>query len=233
MEKLWSLESFGADGAHIDFVITQLPCRVGRSKENDLVIANLGLSRLHAVLARDISGQIRLMDENSTNGTFVNRQRVEGYCLLNENDIIHFASAEFKLRMHLVDQTTTLPFDEMHTMLMPDNMALSENFVTNEAEFDELIMGHGLSGAAQPIVDATTRQIMGYELLGRANHPLLPTSPIELFGLAEAMDRELDLSLAFRDFGLSKIAPRYTGHTLFINAHPKETTGKHRFRQPD
>ena len=223
MEKQWSLESVGADGVHTDFVITQLPCKVGRSKENDLVIANLGLSRAHAVLARDISGQIRLIDENSTNGTFVNRHRVEGYCLLNENDIIHFASAEFKLRMHLVDQSTEQPFDEMHTMLMPENTALSEHFISNEAEFDELIMGHGLSGAAQPIVDAVTRQIIGYEQLGRANHPRLPTTPIELFGIAEAMDRETDLSSAFRDFGVSRFAPRIFGNTVFINAHPKET----------
>lgn len=223
MEKQWSLESFGADGVRVDFVIAQLPCRIGRSKENDLVIANLGLSRVHAVLARDISGQIRLIDENSTNGTFVNRRRVEGYCLLNENDIIHFASAEFKLHMTLVDQSTVLPFDEMHTMLMPENMSLSERFVPNEAEFDELINGYGLSGAAQPIVDAQTRQVMGYELLGRANHPLLPHTPIELFGLAQAMDRELELSLAFRDFGTSRIAPHCTGYSLFINAHPKET----------
>ena len=223
LEKLWSLESFGADGAHIVFVITQLPCRIGRGKENDLVISNLGLSRVHASLSRDISGQLRLVDENSTNGTFVNRQRVEGYRLLNENDIIHFASAEFKLRLRLAEQNTVLPFDEMHTMVMPENMALSERFVPNEAEFDELIMGHGLSGAAQPIVDAQTREVFGYELLGRANHPLLPNTPIELFCLAEAMDRELELSLAFRDFGFSRIAPRMMGNTLFINAHPKET----------
>jgi EAL domain-containing protein (putative c-di-GMP-specific phosphodiesterase class I) len=223
LEKQWTLESFGANGAHVDFVIAQLPCRIGRSKENDLVIANLGLSRVHASLARDISGQIRLMDENSTNGTFVNRQRVEGYCLLNENDIIHFASAEFKLRLRLVDQSETTSFDEMHTMVMPRNMMLSENFVPNEAEFEELIGGMGMSGAAQPIVDALTRQIVGYELLGRANHPLLPNTPIELFGMAEAMDRELDLSIAFREFGLSTIAPRVMGNWLFINVHPKET----------
>ena len=223
MEKQWSLESFGTDGAHIDFVITQLPCRVGRSKGNDLVIANLGLSRVHAVLARDISGQLRLSDENSTNGTFVNRNRIEGYCLLQENDIIHFASAEFKLRMNLVDQHSATSFDEMHTMVMPTDVALSENFVANEVEFDQLIMGHGLSGAAQPIVDAHTRQIVGYELLGRANHPQLPTTPIELFGMAEAMNREVDLSLAFRDFGLREIVPHFKGHLLFINAHPKET----------
>ena len=223
MEKQWILESVSADGAHVDFVISQLPCRVGRSKESDLVIANLGLSRVHAVLTRDISGQVRITDENSTNGTFVNRRRVEGHCLLDENDVIHFASAEFRLRMRQVEEDTALPFDEMHTMLMPMAVNLADDTDTRKLEFDELIKGNGLSGAAQPIVDALTRQVIGYELLGRANHPSFPTSPIELFGIAETMDREVDLSLAFRDFGISKFAPRIAGNMLFINAHPKET----------
>lgn len=223
LEKQWSLESFGTDDTLVDFVITRLPCRIGRGKENDLVIANLGLSRFHAVLVRDISGQIRLIDENSTNGTFVNRRRIDGYCLLNENDVIHFASAEFKLRLNLVEQSPMQPFDEMNTMLMSRDMSLSERFVLNEAEFDELLSGHGLSGAVQPIVDAHTRQIIAYELLGRANHPLLPKTPMELFTLAETMGREVDLSLAFREFGMEKMAPRVKGKTLFINAHPRET----------
>jgi len=222
LEKQWFLESLGTDGGHQDFVIT-LPCRIGRSKENDLVIANLGLSRVHATLTRDISGLIRLVDENSTNGTFVNRRRIDGYCLLKENDIVHLANAEFKLRVRLVEQNNVQTFDEMHTMIIPENAELSENFMPNEAEFDELIRGRGLSGAAQPIVDVLTRQIVGYELLGRANHPLLPNMPIELFGLAAGMNRELDLSKAFRDFGISTIVPHFLGDTLFINAHPKET----------
>ena len=53
MEKQWSLESFGTDGTPVEFVIAQLPYRVGRSKENDLTIPALGLSRFHAVLERD------------------------------------------------------------------------------------------------------------------------------------------------------------------------------------
>ena len=162
MEKQWSLESVSADGSRLDFMIGQLPCHIGRAKENDLTIASLGLSRVHAVISRDISGQLRLTDENSTNGTFVNRRRVEGYCLLNANDVIHFASAEFKLRVNVAAKSAELPFDQMHTMLMPDNMALSDNFVPHEAEFDELILGSGLSGAAQPIVNARTREIVGY-----------------------------------------------------------------------
>lgn len=187
------------------------------------MIANLGLSRVHAMLTRDISGQLRLVDENSTNGTFVNRQRIEGYRLLRENDVIHFGSAEFKLRMRVVEQPCALPFDQMHTAVMPADMALSEHFAPNEAEFEELIMGSGLSGAAQPIVDASTREVVGYELLGRATHPRLPTTPIELFSLAGAMEREADLSLAFREFGISTFASYIRGNSVFINAHPKET----------
>ena len=221
MKKQWTLESAGADGTHVDFVITQLPCRIGRSKDNDLVIANLGLSRFHASIARDISGSLRLSDENSTNGTFVNRRRIEGYCLLNENDAIHFGSAEYRLRLRVLDDAP-LPFDQMHTMVMSDSLVNPGDLLPNASEFDELLMGNGLSGAAQPIVRARTREIIGYELLGRANHPHLPQSPIELFGLAEMMDRELDLSYAFRDFGIKRIIPRVGRHTVFINAHPKE-----------
>ncbi|MDR0578376.1 MAG: EAL domain-containing protein [Candidatus Accumulibacter sp.] len=225
MENQWALESVGPNGTRTQFLITKLPCLIGRSKENDLVIADLGLSRVHATLTHDITGQLKLIDENSTNGTFVNRQRIEGYCLLKANDIIHFAKAEFKLRLILVEQHSMLPFDQMGTMLVPENMALPENFALNETELDELIMGRGLSGAIQPIVEARTRKIVGYELLGRANHPRLPKTPIELFDLASAMDRETDLSQAFREFGVSKFARYVKGNKLFLNVHPKEMFG--------
>ncbi|MDR1936107.1 MAG: EAL domain-containing protein [Candidatus Accumulibacter sp.] len=222
MEDQWALESAGSDSKRTQFLITQLPCQIGRAKSNDLVLADLGLSRLHATLAADITGQLRLIDENSTNGTFVNRRRIEGYCLLKKNDIIHFASAEFKLRLIQVDHHSVLPFDQMNTMLIAGTKNLSEYFVPNEAEFDEMIMGDGLSGAIQPIVDAKTRDIVAYELLGRANHPRLPQTPIELFRLARAMDREAELSLAFREFGIRKFASYLRGNKLFVNAHPKE-----------
>lgn len=96
MKDQWSLESIAADSTHLDFKISKRSCRIGRGKVNDLVIANRRLRRVHAVISRDIPGQLRPTDENSTNGTFVNRQRIEGYGLLSENDVIHFSCAEFK-----------------------------------------------------------------------------------------------------------------------------------------
>jgi EAL domain-containing protein (putative c-di-GMP-specific phosphodiesterase class I) len=222
LEDQWALESAGVDGARTQFLITRLPCQIGRSRDNDLVIVDLGLSRTHATLAADITGRLRLIDENSTNGTYVNRHRVEGYCLLEKNDIIHFASAEFKLRLIQVEQHSVLPFDQMNTMLIAETQTLSEHFMLNEAEFDELILGNGLSGAIQPIVDAKTVKTVAYELLGRTNHPRLPKTLIELFDLARGMDREADLSLAFREFGINRFAKYVQEKKLFVNVHPKE-----------
>lgn len=223
MEKQWFLESVSADGSLVTYNITYLPYRVGRDPENDLVVATLGLSRHHALLTPDISGRVRLTDMNSTNGSFVNRRRIEGSCLLDENDIVHFGTAEFRLRARVPEHIRLAVANQASTMLVPDGLALSELFVPNEAEFLTLLDGNGISGAAQPIVDAHTRQIFAYELLGRANHPLLPGSPIRLFELANALDREVDLSVAFRKFGISAIAPRLQGFPLFANTHPKET----------
>lgn len=224
MEVQWVLAACGTDGMQGDFVIAQLPCRVGRAKENDLVIANLGLSRVHASLERDISGQVRVVDQNSTNGTFVNRQRVEGFRLLRDGDHVQFGSAEFRFHQRAEQEQSDAPaFDEMHTQIIPEHLVLAQIHAPGAAELEELITGEGLSGAAQPIVDARSRTVVGYELLGRAHHPRLPKSPIELFGLAESVDREVDLSSAFRDFGIGTFARHMVGRTLFINAHPKET----------
>ena len=56
---------------------------------------------------------------------FVNRRRIDGYCLLKENDVIHFASAEFKLCRRLLNEEDTLSFDEMLTMVMPAGVITS------------------------------------------------------------------------------------------------------------
>ena len=101
-----------------------------------------------------------------SNGSFVGRRRIEGSCLLEENDIVHFGTAEFRVRMRAQDQTR---IDQMGTMLVPNGLALSELFVPNEPEFLDFLDGEGVSGAAQPIVDAISRRIVAYELLGRAN----------------------------------------------------------------
>jgi hypothetical protein len=169
VEKHWLLEFIAADGSHVTHEITQLPFRIGRGRDNDLVMASraFGMSRQHAVLDDDIIGCLRLTDLNSTNGTFVNQQRIDGSRLLNENDVIHFGSAEFRLCLRAPGPVS---FPEASTfvagtLVMTSDFALSEKFeqerlfLEQKHAFLELLEGHGISGAVQPIVDARSSKV--------------------------------------------------------------------------
>lgn len=229
MDPTWYLEALAPDGSRVVHEIKRLPFRIGRDPASDLAEATMGLSRRHAELSADISGRLRLTDLDSTNGTFVNRERINGSALLAENDVIHFANAEFRIRLRNEESATFLgrpaasDDDEDRTVLVPSGRALSQHFVPHEREFKDLLRGQGLSGALQPIVDMRSRELFAHEFLGRARHPVLPQSPIHLFQMAARLDRETELSQAFRDWGIRAVSERMKGATLFVNTHPKET----------
>jgi pSer/pThr/pTyr-binding forkhead associated (FHA) protein len=60
---------------------------IGRSRDSDVFLEDLAVSRLHATIYRGESGQYVVRDENSANGTTVNGQRI-GEHLLEEGDEI-------------------------------------------------------------------------------------------------------------------------------------------------
>jgi EAL domain-containing protein (putative c-di-GMP-specific phosphodiesterase class I) len=219
------LESVAADGSHVATPLRELPFRIGRDAANHLAVDARGLSRQHAVFEADEHGRLRVTDLSSTNGTFVNRERIEGGRVLAVGDVIHFGNAEYRLVRAGVAPTVASADgeDSERTLIVPAGKALSQNFVRHERQFMELLRGHGLSAAAQPIVNARSGRLFAYELLGRCTHPDLPSSPMHLFHLAAMLDREAELSAAFRSYGVAAIAPRLKGAKLFVNTHPKET----------
>jgi len=224
VESGWFLESIAADGSRRVQPILQLPFTVGRDPGNDLAVDARGLSRHHATIDLAAGGQLRVTDQGSTNGTFVNRERIVQPQLLAENDVIHFGNAEYRLGLNTASMIRAHAGDDAdRTLIVPAGRSLSENFVRHERQFMELLRGKGLSAAAQPIVDAGNGRVFAYELLGRCTHPELPNSPMQLFHLAAMLDREAELSEAFRSYGVPAIAPRLKGAKLFVNTHPKET----------
>ena len=60
---------------------------MGRSRDSDIFLEDLAVSRLHATIYRDDRGQYVLRDENSANGTTVNGPRI-GEHVLEEGDEI-------------------------------------------------------------------------------------------------------------------------------------------------
>ncbi|HAJ64158.1 MAG TPA: adenylate cyclase [Cyanobacteria bacterium UBA8543] len=68
--------------------------KIGREKDNRIVVLDGSLSRYHAEIT--INGdRIILTDRQSLNGTFVNNHRIES-CQLKDGDIIRFGSVAFK-----------------------------------------------------------------------------------------------------------------------------------------
>jgi pSer/pThr/pTyr-binding forkhead associated (FHA) protein len=74
------------------FSLQHFPFTIGRAADCDFMIDGPGISRLHVQVECSF-GRYFLTDENSTNGTFVNEQRVVGKVFLNDGDLIRLASA--------------------------------------------------------------------------------------------------------------------------------------------
>ncbi len=63
---------------------------IGRSDSNGIVLIDPEISRQHAQLIRQEDGGYAVQDLGSTNGSFVNSQRVEGLVKLEQGDVVSF-----------------------------------------------------------------------------------------------------------------------------------------------
>ena len=72
---------------------------IGRSKDNDIVIDDLSVSRKHAILEKDETGKFFLTDLNSSNGTFVNNVRITEKTPITTNDHILLGKTTMVIEM--------------------------------------------------------------------------------------------------------------------------------------
>jgi ABC transport system ATP-binding/permease protein len=70
--------------------------KIGRRPDNDIVVADLGVSKVHAELKMSPTGRYQIFDLGSHNGTYVNGQRVN-QAELSEDDIVSIGHATFRL----------------------------------------------------------------------------------------------------------------------------------------
>ncbi len=72
---------------------------VGRSEENSLCLRDRFVSSRHAVI-QQANSRYRIRDEGSTNGTFVNGQRIAGDVTLKSGDRVEIGASTFEFREH-------------------------------------------------------------------------------------------------------------------------------------
>ena len=118
---------------------------VGRGSDNDVVLGSKQVSRNHAVLSV-LNGELYVKDLESSNGTFINEQRIEGNKSqrLNANDTLGFASFNFQV---IAPVAATLD-NEQAAPVVSDEPVLSTNAVTST----ESIPAAAESAVVAPVV---------------------------------------------------------------------------------
>lgn len=76
------------------FPISRTVTLIGRGKDCSLTLIDPSISRIHTKMTIDRSGTITVEDLKSSNGTFVNDERVE-IATLNHSDVFRMGNAEF------------------------------------------------------------------------------------------------------------------------------------------
>ncbi len=197
-------------------VLDTFPYIIGRIPSCPLYLDTGRVSRQHAQIDH-VNGQLCLTDLGSTNGTYVNHQRISAPTPLQHGDVVHFAEHEF--RVIQVHEPSNVFCGGNTTMvgLHP----LTMHFPQQIKEFAELMAQELVRGYHQAIVDVHG-QCIGYELLGRGTHPALPASPQALFDLAHALDEGVTLSELLRRQCLADAQAMGLQGLVFFNTHPKE-----------
>jgi EAL domain-containing protein (putative c-di-GMP-specific phosphodiesterase class I) len=196
-----------------------LPFRIGRDKKANYVISSKQISKEHAEIACS-EGQFLIRDLHSTNGTFVNGQRIQEGILQN-GDIIHVPHEEFRF----VRSSDGLPESNTSQFLFSTEQ-LSGNVPPSVAYgrqcLKEMLGQKSVQMLFQPIIDLESLELFGFEALARGTHAHLSIKPGELFGLAERCGLAPSLSQMFRQKAIED-ACRLPGEGyLFLNLHPEE-----------
>src|SRR5260221_7947922 len=90
-----------------EYVITGASLVFGREAGCDVVVPGKDVSRRHAEIVQTPKGY--LLVDSSTNGTFVNEERVEGQRILARADVIRLGDEQFRFYADVAPATAASP----------------------------------------------------------------------------------------------------------------------------
>ena len=194
-------------------VLTGEVFAIGRHDQNRLCLPNKTVSGRHAELVCLPEGLL-VRDLLSTNGTFLNGQRVEGSQLAGPGDILQFGSAIFHLEF---GDSTTKPLTE--------KCDVSDDCV-GRMHFSKLFQESGLRPFYQPVVRLNDMNRIGFEALARSHLVGLET-PDSMFKVAAERNAEIDLSCQVRHEALRQARIFSPEEQIYLNTHPAELGDPH------
>ena len=92
---------------------------IGHSDTADLVLEDRFVSRRHALVTVDSSGQVTIRDLNSSGGTFVNDERLDGPRVLQPGDTVRFADLVTRFEPRGGQEPAVAVTTDATTQIMP------------------------------------------------------------------------------------------------------------------
>lgn len=190
------------------FLLSRSPFQVGRKAGLPLTLPSAKVSKVHAEFVTD-GDELWVRDLQSTNGTFVNGQRIFDVASLHADDIVQFGDVEFRV----VYEAEELVLNTISVTSVPD--------VSPAVQFRRLMENGDIIPHYQPVVRLNGGSILGYEVLARSNYEGLENAR-DLFLTAARMGQEVALSDLCRREGVRQGHALPNRPTLFVNTHHLE-----------
>lgn len=224
-QRLYYLQAGdGHDGSSPHYPIDQLPCDIGRSSRCALPLDFDRISRQHARFEDNPDGLL-LIDLDSTNGTFVNHERISSPTLVRAGDSIHFANHAFSLQ-YRQPSGSTLRMDQPAQRRGAGETVIGftaqpTGFPVQAPEFFEMLNDEQVVALQQPLKTAGG-MLYGFALRGSSGHSQLSADSAKLFALAEKLGEEVRLAEMVRRICIEQAERAGLQSSLFIEAHPVE-----------
>jgi len=184
------------------------PFVVGRQAQAGLSLACKSVSSIHAEITTT-GNTLVLRDLNSTNGTYLNGERVRETVELRPDDLVQFANVAFRV----LQQSSSCDANTACEDVVDQAMAL--------VQFDRLMNEEAIVPHYQPIVDMADGHCVGHEVLARSRITGMET-PAPMFSAASQLNVEAQLSQMVRCKAIIETRSITPPLHLFVNTHPVE-----------
>jgi EAL domain-containing protein (putative c-di-GMP-specific phosphodiesterase class I) len=201
--------------------LIDFPFTLGRNESCDFRVPSSRVSREHAEIVREGSGY-RIRDLGSTNGTFVNGQRIDE-TRLADGDLIVIADVEFSFfsgQEGHVRKTVTQVMDPAPAEEGEEEDAGRELIHVVRA-LHETLLHRATRNRFQPIVDLVENRSVGYEAICRPPAPSEATASQRLLAATDCRLTER-LAQVHRLVAAEHIAKLPSATLLFVNLQPAE-----------
>lgn len=201
--------------------LKSFPFTLGRNDACDRQVLSSRVSREHCEIARD--GSIfRLRDLSSTNGTFVNGQKISEV-KLNDGDLVVVADVQFSFRC-TSNESTRMTVTQVMDLISEEGG--SEDDAAGDLIFairqsHETLLHRATRNRFQPVIDLADNRCVGYEAISR---PQVAGEHSLAQQMLAATDCRLTerMSQVHRLVAAEHVASLPQATLLFVNLQPAE-----------